>query len=352
MKNEKLNSGVKSIVAQAQDESKAGFAELLRKFEIAFAMRNANPTAFADALQELSTAIAFSVLRKLTDPQRKTAQERDTVSNSGCNPAMRQLRIELARDTHDLQTLVDNACKAWDSFDFDENGRPHAHFNEQGDAQTIVDADAMAVIDALASETLGDGLDLANECSVKLLELADEHSASGGGWLEQPFTIRRVNRKVLIKDDTASIVDEQTTPIQEVYRHLRRYIADSRAVQTDPRNGYSYLEELATDEDGNALDIVYRRLNKYADLGGYDNSGMYTVDRETVADYNALLASLNPTDRQLQIINLRMQGYGVTAIASKLGIRVSNVQTMLSRLQKKCENIEMWTDMIAKVKSK
>lgn len=335
MGTRKVNSAQgKAIVAQAQGESKGnGFSTLLRNFESAYASGD-----YGVELMELSNAIAFSVLRKLTDPQRKTAQEKDTVSNSGINPAIVQLKRELAQDTAELATLRGNADKAWNSFDFDADGA-HAHFNENGDTLTLIDKDALEVVDALAGERLGDGLDIAQEVATALLELAQEHSASGLEWLELPYTVKRVNRKVLIKEQTASVVEEETTPIQEAYRTARRYIANSRATQTDPRNGYSYLEELATDDDGEPLDTVYRRLNKYADMGGYSCMGLYTVDPQTVHDYNDIIARLNLTDRQMQIVTLRMQGYGMDAIASKLGVTRQAIQNALGRVQGRCKAI-------------
>ena len=101
------------------------------------------------------------------------------------------------------------------------------------------------------------------------------------------------------------------------------------------------------------LDVIYFRLHKYADLGGYAHNGQdgdrlpgspagfgqggthYTADRQTVTDYNAIMERLNLTDRQAVILRLRMQGKGNKAIATYLGVTYQAVQNTLAKIQKK-----------------
>ena len=71
-------------------------------------------------------------------------------------------------------------------------------------------------------------------------------------------------------------------------------------------------------------------------------------DAKTVDD---ILAALGLTDRQANIVALRMRGYGYKAIASYLGVTQANVNVTLYRLRAKCEEIgfspEMWAEMTA-----
>lgn len=297
------------------------FETVKRDFETALA----SGKDYAAELLELSTAVAYSVVNKCIDPQRKTAADREEVSDNGQNPAMLQLKRGIAADRRTLdntQTAADHATKT--------------AYNADGDAVTVTaDKDAEKALAALIGETLSDGIDLVQEAAAALLEQAADH-ATGEKWLDAPYTVRRLSRRVYVRlDDSAAYRDETTTPIQEVYKAVRRAVQNSRAVQTDPRNGYLYLDELTAD----GLETIYRRLGKYADLGGEDCNGNYTADRQTVADYAELVERLQLTDRQAVIIRLRMQGKGNKAIATYLGVTYQAVQNTLAKIQKKAKAI-------------
>ena len=286
------------------------FEQVKRDFETA----HASGKDYGPALLDLSTVFAYSVVNKCIDPQRKAAADRDTISDNGQNPAMIALKRGIAADR---RTLDNTAAAA--------NAATRATLNADGDAVTeTVDKDAAAALAALVGETLSDGIDLVQTAAAALLEQAAAH-ADGPGWLDRPYTVRRLSRRVYVKaEDSAAYRDDETTPAQEVYRAVRRAVQESRAVQTDPRNGYTYIEDLTAD----GLDVIYFRLHKYADLGGYAHNGQdgdrlpgspagfgqggthYTADRQTVTDYNAIMERLNLTDRQAVILRLRMQGKG------------------------------------------
>lgn len=293
------------------------FEQVKRDFETAL---NSGKD-YGPQLLDLSTAIAYSVVRKCLDPQRKTAPARYVVSDNGYNPAMDDLRRGIAADVALLdstQTAAEKATRAT----LDADGNP---------VTEVADKDAETALAALIDRTLTDGIDLVNTAVVALLEQAADH-ADGPGWLDRPYTIRRLSRRVYIKEaDSAAYRDDETTPAQEVYRAVRRAVQESRAVQTDPRNGYTYIEELTVD----GLDAIYYRLQKYADLGGYNVNGNYTADRQTVTEYNAIMAKLNLTDRQAEVLRLRMQGKGYKAIATYLGVTQRAVSKTMEQVQKK-----------------
>ena len=294
------------------------FENVKRTFETAYA----SGTDYTAALYDLATAVAYSVVNKCIDPQRKAAATRETVSNSGYNPAMVELKNGISKDRRTLANTSYCAAVA-----------TRSAFNADGDRVTeIADKDAADALSKLTAETLTDGIDLVHTAAVAILEQAAEH-ATAAAWLDSVYTVRRLSKKVYIQHaDSAAYKDIETTPIQEVYRAVRQTVQNSRATATDPRNGYSYIEEVTAD----GLDTIYYRLHKYADLGGYDSSGHYTTDSQSVTDYETIIAKLNLTDRQAQIVRLRMQGKGMRQIATYLGVKPETINKTLARLRDKC----------------
>lgn len=314
------------------------FSDLLRAYENAVL----TDSDTAPALLALATATAHSVLKKCIDPQRKTAPEKETTSNNGISPALVAVKRGIMADLATLEKL-----------DTASNKATALQFNKAGDlVSVVVDKNAEKAVDRLMRETLSDGLDIVNTAVVAILEMTADHAENGAGFMEIPFETRRICRKVYIKaEDTAKWETVTITPIQEVYRAVRREIQNSKAVQTDPRNGYLYIEDTTADPDSDKTETIYRRLQKWADLGGYTRYGHYTADPQTLADYETVLALLNLSDRQAKIVSLRMQGYGKKAIATYLGIDKNNVLRTLRQVQAKCESIgfspAMWAEMTA-----
>lgn len=297
-------------------KSRPDFEQVKRAYETAL-FQGKDST---QELTDLATAVAYSVLNKCIDPQRKTAADRETVSDNGYNPALVQLKRGIAADLATLDNLRTATNKA-----------TRMTHNADGDlVSDVVDKDADRAAAALVGETLSDGIDLVNAAALAILEQAAEHAAAPA-WLDTPYTVRRLSRRVYIRaEDSRAYRDETTTPIQEVYRAVRQAVQDSRATQTDPRNGYTYIEDSA---DG--LETIYYRLHKYADLGGYDCNGNYTADRETVTEYETLVERLDLTDRQAQVLRLRMQGKGYKAIATYLGVTQRAIAKTVEQVQKK-----------------
>lgn len=306
-----------------QTENKRTFAETLRAFENAYASGN-----YTAELWELSAAIAYAVLNKVLDPQRKTAQERQTVSNCGRNHAMVAVKQGMTSDLH----LLVNTRTANDA-------ATYSRLNADGEMEwnLTADADALDAIGELIGECLTDGVDMIQEVAAAILEQAKAHAAADG-WMEQPYTVKRISKRILIKEDTAAWRDDVTSPVQEVYRAARRYIQNSRAAQTDPRNGYSYIEDFATTDEG-GMEVIYHRMQKYADMGGNDCHGNYTADVQTAIDYYTILERLHLTEKQTRIVELRMRGYGYKAIAAACGVREDNVKLTLRRIREKCVGV-------------
>lgn len=298
-------------------KSRPDFEQVKRNYETALAQGKDT----AQELTALATAVAYSVINKCIDPQRKTAAQRDTASNTGFNPAMVALKRGIAADLATLDNTRRNA-----------NAATATTYNADGDLVTVTaDKDAAAALVDLMETTLSDGVDLVQTAALAILEQAAEHADPAAPWLDTPYTTRRLSRRVYIRtEDSRAYRDETTTPIQEVYRAVRQAVQDSRATQTDPRNGYTYIED-----SENGLETIYYRLHKYADLGGYNCDGNYTADRQTVEDYETTVARLDLTDRQAQVLRLRMQGKGYKAIATYLGVTQRAIAKTVEQVQKK-----------------
>ena len=223
----------------------------------------ADPTEYAEALQETATAFALSVLKKVLDPKvvktennkkvikgtvdKKTGKE--TPTNSGFNPLLVQMRYDIKRTSSDLDRLIVLNDEASDLV-----------FNKDGDLkEKTVDPEAAKAAAKIGRENLGDGQDLVNEAVAAILEEIAKATDRDPGLpfdFDRPYTVRQLKKKVWIKleDSVGGWETVETTPIQEIYKAIRRSIANSKAMQADPRNGYSYLEDVATDpEDGETV---------------------------------------------------------------------------------------------------
>lgn len=298
------------------------FEQVKRDYEAALASGKDTGTE----LTALATAVAYSVLNKCIDPQRKTAQTKaadgeQTASNSGHSPALVALKRGIAQDLATLENTRYCAERA-----------TRTTYNADGDTVTeITDKDAYNALTTLATDTLTDGIDLVQTAALAIIEQAAEH-ANGEKWLDTPYTVRRLSKRVYIqRTDSAAYKDTETTPIQEVYRAVRKAVQDSRVIQADPRNGYSYIENLTAD----GLDTIYYRLGKYTDLGGFDCNGNYTTGGDTVEQYETLVTKMELTDRQAQILKLRMQGKGYKAIATYLGVSNNAIVKTVKQIQTK-----------------
>lgn len=290
--------------------------------------KDSTSAKFTEVTTDLATAVAYSVIRKCLDPQAKSGK----TSNSGCNPQLEEVKRSIYRDTNTLKN-IDYSCK--EAFT--------TVYNEDGDRQTKTkDSDYRYAYNKLTQQTLGDGLDLVNTAIVSLLDECTKVDTTTGNFLETVYTVRKLKKKVWIKvsDSVNGWETVETSPIREVYKAVRREVANNRSLNIDPSNGYLYLEDLAKDEESNEEATVYRRLNKYTDLVGNvtDFNGAVkfeTVDSGSVADYDKMTEALELTARQAQVLQLRMSGYGCVAIGTYLGVKEESVRSVLQTIQKK-----------------
>lgn len=294
---------------------------------------NADTTS-EKALSTLATATVYSVLKK--------------VINTTANPTLKMVRTDMTRGLNDLDRL-----------DYATNNATRMTYSADGDPTVeVIDSALSEAAAKIIHENLGDGLDLVNDAVVAILEETAKQLDRDPGMptdLERPYTVRRLKKKVWIKVEESVNGWEtvETTPIREIYKAVRRAIDASRAMQTDPRNGYTYLEDLAIDSDSAETATIYRRLPKYADMGGRvcDFNGKETVsttaDRATVEDLDRLVAALELSERQATVLTLRLRGYGYKAIATRLGLDVANVNRTRKQIAAKMEKLGMTAAALA-----
>lgn len=187
------------------------------------------------------------------------------------------MKRSIYRDTNTLKNIDYSCKKAFVTV-----------YNEDGDRQTkTADSDYRYAYNKLTQQTLGDGLDLVNTAIVSLLDECTKVDTTAENFLETVYTVRRLKKKVWIKvEDSANGWETvETSPIREVYKAVRREVANNRSLNIDPSNGYMYLEDLASDEKSNEETTVYRRLNKFSDLAGNVTDFKGAVKFETGRQY-------------------------------------------------------------------
>lgn len=294
------------------------FDTLLRNYEQAYINQSKD---LATHLEALANACACSVLRKC-------------IKVSG-SKAMETLRKDLLKDRNNLLNIerIQTATSG-------------LYFNASGDLVQDTDTETQQQVHDLLKQSIGDGYDLVNDAILLILEETDKAKQRNGGqltplFLETPYTQRQLKRKVYIQvaDSVNGWETVETTPIQQSYRGVRRAIESTRAVQV-AQNGYTYIDDLATDPETDTDIIIYRRFGKYADIGGavVDFNGKeiaYTTDKQTANDFYTILENLNLTARQMQVIQYRLKGYGQKAIATALGVRNSVTYRTLQQIQHK-----------------
>lgn len=319
------------------------FPDLVSRFNDLATDPTKDPTAYSKTLTDLATAIVFCVLKKCIDPTRNN--KTNTVSNSGYNSTMVSLKNSVNADRVTFESY-NHAVK---------NITYHTEYNKKGDPVRVCDTPDLEknIVELTHGKNFGDGYDLVNDCIIAILsEIAKQkkRDPEKPTDLERPYTVHRLKRRVYIKkaDSMGGYETVETLPIIECFKAVRRSIENSRSIQTDPKNGYVYIDDLITSPDGDP-DTVYYRLPKYSDLGGYvknfnDAETVYTADNtalETLENIDNLIEKLNLTKKQAEILNLRLRGYGYKAIATYMGITTDNVKGQVKEIRRKAKKIDL-----------
>ncbi len=175
----------------------------------------------------------------------------------------------------------------------------------------------------------GDGFELVScGCVAILEEIEKAHGRHGetlpANWFELPYTVETLDKRVVINSEkSAKMKQIEIAPITQVYRAIRDGVASNRSVQAASLK-YCYIADENTDG-------LYYRIDR--DNTVIDDDG--TAKNAMVHNMNELVASLNLTDTQSQVLKLRLKGYGIQAIASYFGRSKQAVAKTLKQIQAK-----------------
>ena len=308
------------------DSTKTAFTDLMRLYEhLSTAKANKQPydkKQFENVSYSLAKALTFSVLKKCID-----------VSQSPTLKAIRNSIIIDEKATQDILYICNN------NYEYT--------YNKNGDyVVKVIDSKAENDLHKLINSNFGDGLHIVNGAWImlqdetnKAIERAKETNTTFT--LETPYTQRVLKKKVYIQNANSvdGWTDETTTPIQQVFKAIRREIQQSQSVKV-PQNGYSYIPSIITDTATDNTAEIYTRLPKYINIGSSveninGKETAYTVSDTDFAEYENIIANLNLTARQTQILLLRLAGYGYKAIATYFGITQRAVAKSVHFIQQK-----------------
>lgn len=292
------------------------FSELLRTYETEY-RKDRTSKEFADALQNLGQAVAYSVVRKCL--------------NVSANEQLEDVKRSIYRDTHTLKNINYSSEQAFETV-YNQNGE---------EEKRTKDSDYRYAYNKLSTMSLGEGMDLVHTAIMTLLEETKKVDISADCFLESRYTERVINKRVHIQQwDNANIwKEEEISPIQKAFRAVRADIYNASSLTID-NNGYTYIDSTVTNDDTGAIEKIYRRLDKYSDLGGYatDYNGactLYSVESQTVDDMDALIEKLELTERQTIVLKYRLRGYGYKAIATHLGVKPESIKEQVKAIRKK-----------------
>lgn len=245
-----------------------------------------------EAIQTLAKVIALSTLKTCLDPRKRSAHtDSDKVDSVGGDKYLTKVK----NDGYRLDTSKNDA-----------------------------------------SDTIPEIADLISVATVAILENLNKY-----GNLTATVKYQKPQRQIVYSNGNIKMIEAEAVPIQLVYRAVRKYISGMKNGGSLGADGYSYIAITDTDTDTETgIDtVIYRRLGKYADIGGYTSEGLYTVSEEDVTRIDGIISRLDLTREQKRILSLRQGGYSFGAIADTLGITQEAVKKAVKRIRCKAVKI-------------
>ena len=331
---------------------KTPWTEKLTLVSLAYKDREKTPDRFGKICFLFGLDVARIVLKRLNDPTRFNMNDPDNIRNNAGivygGPGEKETDRLTVFSPGEKETAIDSGYNPLLLAFFRDTFRVIETLEKEKNDLVKFD-DYMT---EATGQDLGDGLDLANDAVVALLDQLDKQAQRDPGQdpdLTRVYSLTRLRTRVYIQDrDDLKKETVETAPIIEIFRSVRRSVSNSRAMQADPRNGYSYIDYEYNDPDLTGEMKIYRRLPKYSDIGGYEMDHnkdhltpvltkfvTSTGDHETVENMDQILSELRLTDRQLETVRFRLRGYGKKAIATRLGVRPDSIRDRLRECQKK-----------------
>jgi len=329
---------------------KQAFSDLQAAFAKAYGTTEQEHTEVA-----LAMATCYAVLNKLhkAGGQAKEGKTSTLAHASWAQYAIIDaLRVDLRRADRALQAL-----KAWDEetggLAYDKSGYLVPHF-AQGRGKVVGQRAGKPTLhytggkdyNAVLHTLDGEGLALLSVACIALEEETQAQLARGEEVNPAaPYKRKKLSRKVYIQDDPSSLQweEEETSPIRETFRAVRRYIQAQKGV-TACINGFSYLCKEAAAESGR-LETYYVRMAKYLDVGSHGSKlyqdgrpgDLYTASEAEAEAMEKAVESLveGMTPRQAQVLRYLLQGYGQKAIATRLGVKRESVKAVIDTIRRK-----------------
>ena len=172
--------------------------------------------------------------------------------------------------------------------------------------------DDVDAYDALRVQPLTDAADLIQVAALAIIE-ADAPCIAAAIAADRPYILPDTVRKAAYKAV-----------------HKAIYAAAVRPALRD-----TYIEDMAHTDDGMEVsDPEYIKVTRYYDVHDWTD---YAVTMDMLGQIRPLLR-----ERAALILNYRMQGLSVTAIAAKMGVTQQAVSAQLKRIQDKA--ITLWPD--------
>lgn len=322
-------------------KDKRSFQELMEKYHTLFNgvlswsefLERLETEEARETVESLAVAVARSVLRKMSDPERKTAEKKaqeatdykKAVTSSGCHPQIvnmyKAIDKELREQTEQRRRQLSETAMI---------------YNENGEA--VKPNDRIGYTD-----TVREGYDLVMEAFTTLLEESKMQLDDGNTVdLEREETRRRLNKRILIQDEPVW-KEEEKAPISIAYRSVRHETGNNRSMKVDPECKYMYLSEMVTDEETGEEEMVYRRLKKNSQLASLvdiHGSGKTVVTASASAydleKIDSMIEALNLTKPQAVRLNYALRGYGLEAITTAQGLKSKNsVKKSFQQMEKK-----------------
>jgi predicted transcriptional regulator len=243
-----------------------------------------------EAIQTLAKVIALSTLKTCLDPRKRSAHiDSDKVDSVGSDKYLTKVK----NDGYRLDTSKKDA-----------------------------------------SDTMPELADLVSVATVAVLENLNKY-----GNLTATVKYQKPQRQIVYGNGNIKMIEAEAVPIQLVYRAVRKYISGMKNGGSLGADGYSYIAITDTDTDTGIDTVIYRRLGKYADIGGYTSEGLYTVSEEDVTRIDGIISRLDLTREQKRILSLRQGGYSFGAIADILGVTQEAVKKAIKRIRCKAVKI-------------
>lgn len=302
-------------------------------------------------LDTLANIIVYSVLNKCIDPQRKHMSHLNhETGNNDCtiSSVMLSLKYDIVMTNAFLRDITNLQNSISIEHSFDKNG---------DECYKITNPELLSEIDEKTRVYYEnyrnfDGYSLKQDTIVSIITYSKEcFEKYGHVDLTKDIIIHRLSRKVYIQSEkSAKYADIETTYIQEVFREISRSIRNNSNVQISNQK-YAYIEfsELNNSEN-DMYDKAYIRMPSRYDMGEFvtdmnGKSTYYTInDNESLDKIDNIIAQLHLTQKQSQILDLRLKGYGYKTISTYLGVKNDTIKSQIKEIRRKAEKIGFTPD--------